>query len=160
MTTGPTSDPLSTAAAPIRAARARLRAHLAHLARAAWSGRAAAAAPLRAEAAALRARAGGLAAQLGSVDAAVRALRRTQASSAAAAGPFVPDMTIDQAWRRHPRAREAFARRQLPACDRCAVRHDETVEEAASAYGFALPELLDELNALLPPPRRTLHPGT
>lgn len=65
-------------------------------------------------------------------------------------GPFEPSMSVDAAWSRHPRAREAFARRQLPACDRCAVRFDETLEEAAAAYGFDLVVLLDELNALLP----------
>ncbi|MBL8615555.1 MAG: hypothetical protein JNM72_08115 [Deltaproteobacteria bacterium] len=160
MTTGQTKDPQPTAPAPLRAARARLRAHLAHLARAAWAARSAGAAPLRAETAALRARLAGHTSLLHNVETGVRELRRAQSSSILHMGPFVPHMTIDQAWRRHPRAREAFARRQLPACDRCAVRHDETVEEAASAYGFALPELLDELNALLSPPRRPPHPGT
>ena len=73
-------------------------------------------------------------------------------------GGVVPTMTVDAAWSRHPRAREAFARRSLPACDRCAVRFDETLEEAASAYGFDLVQLLDELNALLDAPRRTPQP--
>lgn len=73
-------------------------------------------------------------------------------------GSFIPTMTVDAAWSRHPRAREAFVRRSLPACDRCAVRFDETLEEAASAYGFDLAQLLDELNALLNAPRRTPQP--
>lgn len=64
--------------------------------------------------------------------------------------PFLARMTMDQAWRRHPGAAAVFARHHLPACDGCAVRFDETVEEAASAYGLDLGRLLAELNALLP----------
>ena len=64
-------------------------------------------------------------------------------------GPFVPTMTVDHAWRRHPGVRGVFAARHLPACDRCAVRHDETLEEVAAAYGFALAELMRDLNSLL-----------
>lgn len=73
--------------------------------------------------------------------------------------PFAASMTMDQAWRRHPRAAEVFARHHLPACDGCAVRFDETLEEAAAAYGLQLSTLLSELDALLaarpetPPPR-------
>lgn len=63
--------------------------------------------------------------------------------------PFAPDMTVDQAWRRHPRAREVFSRHHLPACDGCAVRFDETLAEVAEAYDIDLAELLAELNALL-----------
>lgn len=63
--------------------------------------------------------------------------------------PFDADMTVHHAWLRHPRAREVFARYHLPACDQCAVRFEETVGEAAAAYGLDREGLLSELNALL-----------
>ncbi len=63
--------------------------------------------------------------------------------------PFHAEMTVHQAWLRHPRAREVFARYHLPACDRCAVRFEETVGEAAAAYRLDLPALLEALNSLL-----------
>ena len=66
-------------------------------------------------------------------------------------GPFEASMTVDQAWRRHPLARQVFARHHLPGCDQCAVRFDETVGEAAEAYGLDLEKMLVELNALLGP---------
>lgn len=142
------------AAALLSRARARMSAHLRHLARGAWADRAAAAGTLTAPTAALQARIGALSGLDLRVEAQLRALHRRVEAEALRAGPFVADMTIEAALRRHPGARAALARRQLPACDRCAVRHDETVEEAAAAYGFALPVLLDELNALLSSPRR------
>ena len=66
--------------------------------------------------------------------------------------PFQATMTIDQAWRHHPDAPEIFARYHLPACDSCAVRFDETLAEAAAAYGLEIDTLLGELNALLTGP--------
>ena len=63
--------------------------------------------------------------------------------------PFEPDMSIHQAWLRHPAAREVFARYHLPACDQCAVRFDESVAEAASAYGLDAEALIRDLNGLL-----------
>lgn len=63
--------------------------------------------------------------------------------------PFEAQMTMDQAWRRHAGAAAVFARYHLPACDGCAVRFDETVEEAAAAYELNLEGLLSDLNALL-----------
>lgn len=69
-------------------------------------------------------------------------------------GPFVPDMTVDHAWRRHPGVRAVFTARHLPACDQCAVRHDETLQEVAAAYGFGLDALLRDLNSLLGGPDR------
>ena len=63
--------------------------------------------------------------------------------------PFESTMTIDQAWRRHPDARVVFSRFHLPRCDKCAVRFDETIEEAAAAYGIDESALLTALNSLL-----------
>lgn len=63
--------------------------------------------------------------------------------------PFGLDFTIHQAWIRHAGASAVFARHHLPACHHCAVRFDETVGEAAAAYGIDPNALLDELNALL-----------
>ena len=65
--------------------------------------------------------------------------------------PFDPEMTVEQAWQRHPGVRAVFARHHLPACDGCAVRFDETLAEAALAYDLALPLLLRDLNDLLAP---------
>ena len=64
-------------------------------------------------------------------------------------GPFTLDMSVDEAWRRHPGARAAFAARHLPDCDGCAVRFDETLAEVADAYGFDPAALIDALNRLL-----------
>jgi len=66
--------------------------------------------------------------------------------------PFRPDMTIDQAWNHHSDAPDVFARHHLPACNSCAVRFDETLEEAAAAYGLQIDALLTELNTLLTGP--------
>lgn len=63
--------------------------------------------------------------------------------------PYTADMRIHAAWLRHPAAPAVFARHHLPACDRCAVRFDESIGEAAAAYGLDLGALLEELNALL-----------
>ncbi len=63
--------------------------------------------------------------------------------------PFSAEMTIDQAWRRHPAARRIFAAHHLPGCGGCAVRYDETLAEAAAAYDLDLAALLAALNALL-----------
>lgn len=76
-------------------------------------------------------------------------LAATQADLALFRSPFAPSMTVDQAWRRHSGAATVFACNDLPACDGCAVRFDETLEEAAAAYGLNLSQLLSDLNALL-----------
>jgi hypothetical protein len=61
---------------------------------------------------------------------------------------FIGQMTIETAWRAHPGAPAVFAKHHLPACDGCAVRHEETLAEAASAYGIDLQQWLGELNNL------------
>ncbi len=63
--------------------------------------------------------------------------------------PFTPELTVDQAWRRHPGTRVVFAGHGLPGCDGCSVRFDETLAEVAQTYALPLEGLLDELNALL-----------
>lgn len=81
--------------------------------------------------------------------AATHRLEELQAASTEIGAPFNGEMTIDRAWRHHQGAPAIFARFHLPACDGCAVRFDETLEEAASAYEMDLAALLDALNALL-----------
>ena len=57
--------------------------------------------------------------------------------------------TIDTAWNSHPQAREVFSRYHLHACHQCAVRFDETIQEAAVVYGFSEEIFVMELNKLL-----------
>ena len=66
--------------------------------------------------------------------------------------PFTSDMTIDRVWKHHPDAPSVFGRYHLDACDSCAVRFDETLAEAASAYDLDLVTMLEELNSLLEGP--------
>jgi len=61
---------------------------------------------------------------------------------------FNGEMTIDEAWTAHPRAPEVFARYNLPTCDGCSVRFEETLAEASEAYGINLDRFLSDLNAL------------
>lgn len=63
--------------------------------------------------------------------------------------PFSLDFTIQEARQRHPGAAAVFTRHHLPSCDGCAVRFDETLREAAEAYGIDGDALLADLNALL-----------
>ena len=53
---------------------------------------------------------------------------------------------IDHAWRASDKAPMVFATRHLPHCDTCAVRFDESIEEAAEAYQIPLVEWLMALN--------------
>jgi hybrid cluster-associated redox disulfide protein len=61
---------------------------------------------------------------------------------------FLPEMTMEAVLLRHPGAARVLARHGLPGCGGCAVRFDETLGEAALAYGLHLSELLIELDAL------------
>ncbi len=63
-------------------------------------------------------------------------------------GPFRPDMTVHAAHARHPDVAAAFNARGLPGCPDCPVGADETLAEAAAAEGFALAELIIELEGL------------
>jgi hybrid cluster-associated redox disulfide protein len=78
-----------------------------------------------------------------------RALSVSEADLRLSREPFSGAMTVDQAWRKHPGTAAIFARHHLPACDGCAVRFDETLAEAAAAYGLDLEGLLEELGGLL-----------
>ena len=62
--------------------------------------------------------------------------------------PFHGGMTIEEAWHNHPLAPTAFKQHGMPSCEGCAVRFEETVEEAAQAYGVDLRSFLNDLNAL------------
>ena len=62
--------------------------------------------------------------------------------------PFTSEMTIEQAWHAHPKAPSVFASHHLPSCDGCSVRFEETIAEAAEAYGIDLNSFLTQLNAL------------
>ena len=64
-------------------------------------------------------------------------------------GDYSAEMTMAQVLRRHPGARAVLAQEGLPDCSGCAVRFDETLAEAAEAYGFELPQLLARLQALV-----------
>jgi len=100
-----------------------------------------------ADSAALGSRTSALGARLGALNREARALSE---EIRLFREPFHADMTVHQAWLRHPSAGAVFARHHLPACDRCAVRFEESVAEAAAAYGLDGEALLRELNALLP----------
>ena len=76
-------------------------------------------------------------------------LGRMRSDSELWSQPFSGSMTIDQAWRRHPGARAVFAAVHLPSCDTCAVRFDETIAEAAVAYGIDEEAFLASLNDLI-----------
>jgi hybrid cluster-associated redox disulfide protein len=66
--------------------------------------------------------------------------------------PFAPDFTIDEVLRRHAGAAQVLAGFGLPGCGGCAVRQDETLAEAADAYGLDLEAMLDGLQGLLAVP--------
>jgi hypothetical protein len=63
-------------------------------------------------------------------------------------GPFRPDMTVHAAHARHPDVAAVFKARGLPGCPDCPVGADETLAEAAAAEGFALSDLITELEGL------------
>jgi hybrid cluster-associated redox disulfide protein len=71
-----------------------------------------------------------------------------QRRSAPSTVPFHAEMTIDEAWFAHPGAPGVFAQHHLPGCDGCSVRFEETLSEAAEAYGIDLERFLHELNNL------------
>ena len=75
-----------------------------------------------------------------------RVLSRVRAGEAVSL--FSPQMTIEQAWHAHSKAPDVFAAHHLPACDGCSVRFEETLAEAAEAYGIDLDSFLTQLNAL------------
>ena len=125
----------------------RLRALLLPRVHAALAPRSAWLAEMEGQSAQLRERAAALSARATALGRQTRALTDEIRLSHA---PFHGGMTVNQAWLRHPGAGAIFARHHLPACDRCAVRFEETVAEAAEAYGLDAESLLGELNALLP----------
>lgn len=144
---GPGGTPPRRASAPTARLRARWHGLLRRVVREALEPRRALLPPARAELDALRAGVDALGLAVGEASREVQGVRDDLALFGL---PYSAEMTVDQAWRRHPGAPAVFARHHLPACDGCAVRFDETLEEAAMAYGLDLPRLLAELAALLP----------
>lgn len=63
-------------------------------------------------------------------------------------GPFRPAMTVHAAHARHPGVAAVFRARGLPGCPDCPVGADESLAEAAAAEGFALADLIHELEGL------------
>jgi len=64
-------------------------------------------------------------------------------------GPFVGTMTMSEVLRRHPSAGRVLSELGLPDCTGCSVRFDETLVEAAEAYGFDLTYTLARLQRLV-----------
>ena len=58
---------------------------------------------------------------------------------------FNLDMTIAEAMRAHPRAREVFAAFRLGGCAHCAMSQMETLGQLCEAYGLDAEQLLDAL---------------
>ena len=63
---------------------------------------------------------------------------------------FHAEMTIEEAWKNHPKAPSVFHEFHLPACDGCAGRFEETLREATAAYELDLEAFLAALNDLIP----------
>ncbi len=78
-----------------------------------------------------------------------RRARQMDLRSRVAREGFRPDMTMDEVLLAHPGAVRVLQDVHLPHCPGCAVRFDETLEEAAQAYGLALGPLLSSLDALV-----------
>ena len=65
---------------------------------------------------------------------------------------FAPDFSIDEVLRRHAGAAAVLGGFGLPGCGGCAVRQDESLAEAAEAYGLDLTAMLGALQGLLAVP--------
>jgi hybrid cluster-associated redox disulfide protein len=63
---------------------------------------------------------------------------------------FTSKMTIEQALQFHPDAKKIFQKFGLPRCNKCTVRFEETLEEAAEAYDIDLSNWISNLNQLIP----------
>jgi hypothetical protein len=61
---------------------------------------------------------------------------------------FTPEMTVDEAFKRHAGARRVFARFHLGGCSNCAISESHTIGAISVDYGIPLPMLLESLNAL------------
>lgn len=61
---------------------------------------------------------------------------------------FTPEMTVDEAFKRHAGARRVFARFHLGGCSNCAISETHTIGAISEDYGIPLPMLLENLNAL------------
>jgi len=61
---------------------------------------------------------------------------------------FTPRTTVAQALALHPGVVDLLAEYQLDRCERCPVRHDESLEELARGHDIPLDQLLSRLDAL------------
>lgn len=64
-------------------------------------------------------------------------------------GAFAATMTMSEVLRRHPSSGRVLLELGLPDCTGCSVRFDETLAEAAHAYGFNLAHTLARLQQLV-----------
>ncbi len=62
---------------------------------------------------------------------------------------FTPRTTVERALSLHPAVAAVLAEHQLDRCERCPVRHDETLEEVARGHDIPLAQLLSRLDALI-----------
>jgi hypothetical protein len=61
---------------------------------------------------------------------------------------FTPEMTVDEAFKKHAGARRVFAKFHLGGCSNCAISETHTIGAISEDYGIPLPMLLESLNAL------------
>ena len=61
---------------------------------------------------------------------------------------FTPRTTVAQALALHPGVVDLLATYQLDRCERCPVRHDESLEELARGHDISLDQLLSRLDGL------------
>ncbi len=70
-------------------------------------------------------------------------------SNAATNQQFDADMTVGDALRLHPQARQIMANFHLGGCSHCAMNEEETIAQVSEGYGVNRDQLLDALNGLL-----------
>ena len=74
---------------------------------------------------------------------------RASLDAALARMRFGPNTTVGQALDLHSGVNAVLASFQLDRCERCPVRHDETLEELARGHEIPLEQLLSRLEGLL-----------
>lgn len=69
-------------------------------------------------------------------------------SETTTAQKFVGTMTVGDALRAHPRAKEMMASFHLGGCSACSMSEEETLEQVCEGYGVSLEKLMAALNGL------------